>query len=151
MSVYRLSSENELAVKGLRVASQQGRIIDTHGASVPLATGKYPESRHRSKYTAHVDALCREFGISCPEYELQFHTVRKYRFDAAWREQRIALELEGGIWMKGGAHALPSNIIRDMEKGNLAVSMGWRVLRYMPDQLTEAVSAVKQLMLAGHE
>lgn len=45
------------------------------------------------------------------------------------------MEIEGGIWMRaygrgGGAHSRPMNILRDMEKGNLAAKLGWRVFRF---------------------
>lgn len=72
-----------------------------------------------------------------PVAEYVFAPPRKFRFDWAFPDLKIACEQEGGIWIKGrsgrgGAHSLPSNILRDMEKGNLAASLGWRVFRFQP-------------------
>jgi very-short-patch-repair endonuclease len=46
--------------------------------------------------------------------------------------------------MEGGAHSLPSNIERDIEKGNAAVMDGWRVLRFTP-QMVKSGAAVRLL------
>jgi hypothetical protein len=40
----------------------------------------------------------------------------------------IAIELEGGVWSKG-RHTRPSGFLNDMEKYNLAASMGILVFR----------------------
>lgn len=75
-------------------------------------------------------------GISAPKPEYQFHQKRKWRFDYAWPDKKVALEVEGGIWRKGGgAHSHPSNIKRDIEKYNEATSLGWGILRVAPEDL----------------
>ena len=38
-----------------------------------------------------------------PELEYRFHPFRKWRFDFAWPEQKVAVEMEGGVFI-GGAH-----------------------------------------------
>lgn len=45
-----------------------------------------------------------------------------------------ALEVEGGIWTRG-AHGRGSGIVRDIEKYNEAVALGWKVLRCQPQDL----------------
>lgn len=151
-SPLRLSSENQLAAMDWRQRAT-ARHVDTSGCAVPRAAGRYGdgirETRHKSKYKMHIDALCVQERIPLPMYEYQFHPTRAFRFDAAWVGFRIALELDGGIWMQGGAHALPTNILRDMEKGNLAVMSGWRLLRFTPDRLSGAVIAVRELIWRG--
>lgn len=68
--------------------------------------------------------------------EHQFLEDRKFRFDYANIELKIAIEQNGGIWMKGGgAHSRPANIIRDMEKKNLANKAGWIVIEQTPDKM----------------
>lgn len=57
---------------------------------------------------------------------------RKWRFDAAWPEHRVAVEIQGGTFM-AGAHARGPQIRRDHEKHNAAVLRGWRVLFCQPD------------------
>lgn len=66
--------------------------------------------------------------------EFRFHPGRRYRFDFAWPEHMIALEVEGGIWANGH-HARPKGILRDIEKYNNAAVLGWRVLRCTPQDL----------------
>lgn len=60
---------------------------------------------------------------------------RKFRFDCANVADKIAVEIEGGIWMPKGAHNTGIAMSKDMEKYNLAVLEGWRILRYTPETL----------------
>lgn len=61
-----------------------------------------------------------------------FALPRRWRFDFAL-DDKLAIEVEGGIWMRGGgAHSRPANIERDIEKHNAATLLGWRVLRVTP-------------------
>lgn len=53
---------------------------------------------------------------------------RKFELDLAWPGVKLGIEVEGGIW-SGGAHGRGTGILRDIEKQNLAVMHGWRVLR----------------------
>lgn len=92
-----------------------------------------------------------ERGIYPPVREYPFAAPdRRFRFDYAWPTAgKVALEVDGGVWRKGGgAHSHPSNILRDIEKHNAATLLGWRVIRATPDRLAEAVDQVAML-LAG--
>jgi very-short-patch-repair endonuclease len=83
-----------------------------------------------------LDLQWTAFGIPIPVRELVFHPTRKWRFDYAWPDLKIAVEIEGGIWMNGrGAHSRPSNIERDMQKQNAGGLLGWRIFRFTPRQL----------------
>jgi len=62
------------------------------------------------------------------EKEFRFHHTRRWRFDFAWPEKKVALEIEGGIW-SGGRHTNPKGFISDCEKYNTALADGWRVIR----------------------
>ena len=62
---------------------------------------------------------------------------RKFRFDCANPSEKIAIEIEGGLWITG-RHNHPLGMIHDMEKYNLAVLDGWRVLRYTTDTVRKA-------------
>lgn len=59
---------------------------------------------------------------------------RKFRFDAANPEKKIAIEIEGGLW-NYGRHNRPLGMEADMKKYNAAVLDGWKVLRYSPETL----------------
>lgn len=63
------------------------------------------------------------------EEEHKFHPVRRWRFDFADVANKIAIELEGGVWIRG-RHNRGSGYIKDTYKYNEAVKLGWRVLRY---------------------
>lgn len=69
-----------------------------------------------------------------PETEFRFHPERKWRFDFAWPEQKVAVEVDGGVF-SGGRHTRGMGFIRDCEKLNMACEMGWKVLRYQPGKL----------------
>lgn len=93
--------------------------------------------------------ICRAHKLPepVPEFEFAIEVGRKFRFDYAWPIHRVAVEIDGGIWKKGGgAHSHPANIERDIEKGNLAVILGWRVLRYAPEDLSAAIPDLRGLL-----
>lgn len=62
------------------------------------------------------------------EREFKFHPKRRWRFDFAWPEKKVALETEGGVW-SGGRHTSAVGFILDCEKYNAAALGGWKVLR----------------------
>jgi|SRR5690625_1098981 len=66
--------------------------------------------------------------------ELRFHPIRRWRFDFAIPSHKIAIEKEGGVWTRG-RHTRGKGYIGDMEKYNNATALGWRVLRFTPDQI----------------
>jgi very-short-patch-repair endonuclease len=77
---------------------------------------------------------CRSEGLPDPVTEHRFHPVRKWRFDYAWPEHFVALEVEGGVWI-AGRHTRGSGYIGDMEKYSEAAALGWRILRVQPKDL----------------
>lgn len=79
-------------------------------------------------------ALVKRAKLPRPEPEHQFAPPRRWRFDYAWPAQRVALEVEGGVWT-GGRHTRGSGFLKDMEKYNRAASLGWRVVRCTPSTL----------------
>ena len=64
-----------------------------------------------------------------PKPEHRFDAKRKWRFDRAWIEQRVAVELDGGVY-SNGRHTRGKGFENDAEKLNAAVSDGWRVFRF---------------------
>ncbi len=76
--------------------------------------------------------------------EHQFHPIRKWRFDYAIVELKIAVEVDGAVWV-GGRHNRASGYIADMEKLNTAASMGWLVLRITTDDrfCTKTIDMIK--------
>ena len=77
-----------------------------------------------------------------PEYLFAAHVTytdkrgqerqRKYRFDWAYVEERVAVEIDGGVWLPhGGRHGLDT----DRTKLNTAAMLRWLVFRFSPQQL----------------
>ena len=95
----------------------------------------------KSRQTAAKPPLRDVFTVICKTdlkadcvKEFKFHPVRKWRFDYAVPEHKIALEVEGGVWT-GGRHTSPKGFLGDIEKYNTATLMGWRVFRTTLDDL----------------
>tara|TARA_R100000734_G_C3286073_1_gene78760 strand:- start:312 stop:662 length:351 start_codon:yes stop_codon:yes gene_type:complete len=75
-----------------------------------------------------------ETDLPLPVKEHKFHPVRKWRFDLAWKEHMLAVEVEGGIWTYG-RHNRAASFIKDMEKYNEACLLGWNLLRFTTDMV----------------
>ena len=95
-----------------------------------MATTKFKGLTRDDKFLL----MCRAKRIPKPEAEVRFHPVRKFRFDWAWPDAKLALEVEGGVW-SGGAHGRGTGIVRDMAKATLAAEEGWRIIRVTPSNL----------------
>lgn len=67
-------------------------------------------------------------------YEYRFLEDRKWTFDFAWPSHKVAVEVEGGHYTKGG-HSQMGSGWKDMEKYNVAQLKGWIVLRATPDMV----------------
>lgn len=89
---------------------------------------------------------CIAYGLPCPHREHKFHAKRKWRFDYAWPEHRVALEVEGGIY-SGGRHVRGRGYENDMEKYNAAALAGWKVLRYTPKRVMDAIPEIADALL----
>ena len=94
-------------------------------------------------------AILKQQGIPAPEPEVQFHPTRKWRWDYAWPQHTLALEVQGGVW-SGGSHGRGSGIVRDMEKYSAGAVLGWRLLLVEPKQLpTLGTATLIREALAG--
>lgn len=80
------------------------------------------------------EVRCRIESLPIPVREFRFHATRRWRFDYAWPEYRVALEVEGGMFAQGH-HVRPRGIRRDLAKYNAAAVDGWIVLRCVPETL----------------
>ena len=93
--------------------------------------------------------LCRAAGLKTPAMEYRFCLDRKWRFDYAWPDQRIALEYEGGV-TSGGRHTRAVGYTKDCEKYNQAQIMGWTVLRVTNlTQDSEVINTLKAAAAKG--
>jgi hypothetical protein len=67
--------------------------------------------------------------------EYKFHPTRKWPFDFAILELKIAFEIEGGVWING-RHNRGSGFIEDCHKYMEAALLGWTVIRLTPCMIT---------------
>ena len=101
-------------------------------------------------YTPKVDRTTLLFlkliGDHClpmPELEHRFHETRRWRIDYAWPNHKLAVEREGGIWVRG-RHTRPQGFLKDLEKYNELTLKGWRLLRFTPKDLI-SMDAIKKI------
>jgi very-short-patch-repair endonuclease len=78
-------------------------------------------------------------GLPSPTPEHRFGT-RRWRFDFAFVEQKLAVEIEGGIYIQG-RHSRGKGMEADMQKYNEASILGWRILRFTPGQVEKGIAA----------
>lgn len=120
-------------------------------AEGPRVKREHP--RAGSRYEAELERNMKLEGLPTPELQHRFahHLGRQYRFDFAWPERLLAVEVDGGRWLvRRGKNGRPvpvgfHNHIDDYRKLNLAARLGWRVMRFMPEMIRsgEAVQELK--------
>lgn len=74
------------------------------------------------------DTLWMQVGGQSLTTEHRFDTERKFRFDRAYLEAKVAIEIDGATWANG-RHTREPGYSHDCEKINLAQSQGWLVFR----------------------
>jgi very-short-patch-repair endonuclease len=86
-------------------------------------------------------------GLPIPEREYHFHYERKWRFDFAFPDRKIAVEIEGGTWTKG-RHTRPAGFAADCEKYNEATRLGWQVYRFTTGMIMtgEALEFIEEVL-----
>lgn len=103
----------------------------------------------QSKRSVHEETFALHARILpvAPVREHRFHPTRKWRFDFAFPDQKLAVEVEGGIFT-GGRHTRGAGYRKDMEKYNAAAILGWRVLRFDGDIIKsgKAIQIVREAL-----
>lgn len=88
----------------------------------------------RSKLELALAFQIRAAGLITPVVEFKAIPARRYRWDFAWPGQKLLVEVQGGIWAKGG-HSTGKGITRDAEKSNLATLAGYRCITVTGEQI----------------
>ena len=103
----------------------------------------------KSALEAELALQIKALGLPEPVREYRAIAGRKFRFDFAWLEQRLLVEVNGGTYTQG-AHSTGRGIARDYERANLAVLHGWRVLTFDGKAVKsgEAVEVIRQALEA---
>lgn len=100
-----------------------------------------------SKGFLTLDRQCVAVGLPAPETEVRFHPVRKWRADYLWREPKLIVEVDGGVFV-AGRHSRGAGVEADMEKFAEAMVLGYRVLRVSTRHVRDgrAVQWVERLL-----
>lgn len=78
--------------------------------------------------------LCPEEAEPIPEYNFDGAIKRRHRFDWAFLNELVAVEVDGGSFAyRGGRHSTDT----DRDKMNIAASLGWLVFRFSPTMLSK--------------
>ena len=94
---------------------------------------------------------CLHAKLPVPLPEYRFAPPRRWRFDFAWVEYRVALEQEGGVWVRG-RHTRGKGYLGDLEKYNSAAIAGWAVIRCTPEQVQNGTAfALVKEAIAGRQ
>jgi very-short-patch-repair endonuclease len=77
-------------------------------------------------------------GLPAPNVEYPFakSVGRGWRFDMAWPDRLVAVEIEGATWA-AGRHSRGDGFEEDCVKYAEAAILGWRVLRFTTDMVTD--------------
>lgn len=95
-------------------------------------------------------AWCKANNLPRPLHEAHFHPTRGWRWDWAWYAEKVAIEVQGGVWSRG-RHGRGSGIVKDMEKFSEGAALGWRVILVEPKNLKteETLDLIKRALACG--
>lgn len=85
------------------------------------------------QFEAYVNLLAPDLAVGMVR-EYRIVPTRRWRFDAAWVQHHVAVELDGGVFTTG-RHTRGAGYEADCEKLNEAAVRGWRVLRFTAGML----------------
>jgi hypothetical protein len=71
----------------------------------------------------------RAAGLPKPKEQYKAIESRRFKWDFAWPECKILVEVNGGTFQRMG-HSTGAGIARDYEKRNLATLDGWHCLDF---------------------
>ncbi len=95
--------------------------------------GRKARTPAANRYAAF-PAFCARMGLPRPIAEYQFHPSRKWRLDWYWPDHKLALEIQGGCFIKGG-HSTGVGLQRDHEKFSECAPFGIRIVLCQPRQV----------------
>jgi hypothetical protein len=76
--------------------------------------------------------------------------LQDWKFDFAWVDRRLAVEVEGGTW-SGGRHVRGGGFEGDCRKYNEATLLNWRIFRFTTRMVMsgEALGLVERALKVG--
>lgn len=103
----------------------------------------------RSRLEILLDQQLEEAGLldgSVPEY--RFHPTRRWLMDRAWPKQKVYVEVQGGVFVRG-RHSRPKGQLNDFAKISEASILGWRPILVCSLEIKngEAVERIRRALL----
>lgn len=94
-------------------------------------------------------AHMRAVGLPLPDRNWRFHPDRQWALDFAWPDRMLAVEVEGGLWVRG-RHLQPAGYEEDCRKYAEAALLGWVVIRVTGGQVQsgEALRYIERALAA---
>lgn len=94
------------------------------------------------------------FSLHCSVYdftpgrEFCFDPSRKWAFDFAWPDLKIAVEIEGGTEFGKSRHSQGKGFEQDARKYNRATYLGWKVYRFSTAMVksAEAIDFIREVL-----
>ena len=114
--------------------SRQPRLFRIKGAMVHTEGPVQYETGLESRLEQHLYIQLKAAQLPEPEVQYRPCADRLWRTDFAWPEQRLIVEVEGGVWRQG-RHQRPLGFQQDIEKYNTLTVRGWRVLRFTREEI----------------
>ena len=97
----------------------------------PLTVKQKLRAAKTNAFRAAVQAWLKAHGLPPCEFEYRFHPERMWRFDLAWVDAQVAVEIHGGVFAFGH-HTRGKGFLDDREKIGTAITLGWKVLEVAP-------------------
>lgn len=95
----------------------------------------YEGHTYRSLAECNFAAILKEWKVPY-QHDYKFCPPRRFMLDFAIIAPRVGIEIEG-ITAKGGRHQRFMGYMKDCEKYNLALSLGWKIYRIPSVWLTD--------------
>jgi hypothetical protein len=121
----------------------KARVAGSAAPSPKLSLAREPRPG-TAKYPVF-ESLLRQRGLGPFRTEFMFHPERMFRADYAWPESHLLVECVGGAFVQG-RHNRGRGFLDDMLRRNAAQMLGFRVLEYPPEKLTDAVDEIARAL-----
>jgi very-short-patch-repair endonuclease len=108
----------------------------------------------QSGFERNLEFQMKAVKLPKPEIQYRFAAPRRWTFDFAWPALKVYLEVEGGMFIKGGGrHNRALGFEADCVKYSEAAIRGWRGLRVTTRQVTsgEALQLIERALGASRK
>ena len=127
----------------------------TLGSGYSVSKDSGTSGKRQAAMSKPEETLALVLGIDhFPEWvrEYRFDKVRRWRFDFAWPDQKIACEVEGIMHGEHiGRHQRADGFEKDLEKYEAAMLQGWTVYRCSPGMVYSGAALKTLALLLKHD